>query len=198
VSDKKVNWKGVAFYAVIILIIAVVALYFLWPTGPVKITIDSLIASLHLNNIDLSSVSKLVTDNWAAIAGVAVTAVPLGYAYIKSYLDKQKLKKELESQQELAALSETKAKGTIDGLKKEVTTLKNDTTASDLKKQLGDLTGKNESLETKIKQLTAQNEQLSKTPTQMAESLWSKSGGQILEVNGEKYKIIEKTITNVI
>jgi len=65
------------------------------------------------------------------------------------------------------------------------------------KKTLGNITDEKSLLENKVISLTAQIEQLQKLPSQMANELWAKSGGQTITVAGEQFKVIEKSILTV-
>ena len=200
-SETKINYKGLIFYGLLAAIIILVVIYFLpssiLPHNPVKNLVTLLSAKLGGLNFSNIKLPEIITKNSGVIAGVSVTAIPLGAAYIKSYLDKQKAKKELESAQELAAIQKAKTDAEITNYKTQISTLNSDTTEQELQKVLGEKTSYITSLEGKVKGLEAQKELLSKSSMNTLESLWSKSGGQVIEENGVKYKVIEKQILTV-
>lgn len=203
-SDGGLNWKGVLFWSILITIVAIVALYFLWKTptgeaGPVRVAVDNVIAKVtSVQMLNLGSAGTLLSNNWATVAGIGVTAIPLTYTTIKSYLSQQKAKKELEAAQELAKINQSKDALHIEELEKKISLLESDSTADELQKKLSGIAGEKEQLETKITQLTGQVNQLSEQPKQIIQQLWQASGGKVQTIAGEQVKVIELTKTNVI
>ena len=201
-TKTTLNIKAIILYGILIGVIVLAVIYFLpasWlPNNPVKSFFAAIASSLHVNTGNIGdSVKNLVTQNWATIAGVGLTAIPLIYTTIKSYLNQQKAKKELEAANDLFALKQQEADAKIAGMQQQIDTYNSDDTAAMLQKALGEKNSSIERLETQMKSLAAQNEELSRQPARICEQLWVKSGGQTISEGGHEYRIIEKTTVEV-
>lgn len=197
-SDGGIIWKNFAFYIIIAAILIIAVLYFVWTTGPIHVFIDNLASKVSLPKIDTSSITTLLSNNWTTVAGIGLTAIPLGYTTIKSYLSQQKAKKELEAAQELAKLTTSKDAVEIKALKDRLSEYESDTTNSELQKKILGFSSEKEAMQNKINSLSGQVEILSKTPANICESLWAKSGGQTVTEGGKLYRIIEKETIKVV
>lgn len=198
---KKINWSGVLFWVIIALIFAIIALYFL---GPLKDPFNNLAAkitsAIQLPTLSLNGVIDYIKNN-TALLGAATTLGTLTVTYfVKNYQTNKLLNK---TSDELATVKSDLANQTIltDKIKKletEVDGYKKDTTTQELQKTINSLGDEKEGLNQTILKLKGQLAESKESAYSFYESLWAKSGGQLVEINGEKYKIIEKEIVKVI
>lgn len=201
-----VNYKKITVYA-ILAVIAIIALMYFFNTPKevrlginlfiAKLGLDKLFSNLQNSNIT-AAISDLITKNLTTIIGIGGTAIMAGISYFKYKGELAAKKEALKMVQDVTlennktTLTNQEAYKKIQELEQQVKTLNGDTTADTLQARLSSLSGDLETKETTISRLQAQIEELSKQPAQLAEQLWAKSGGQTIDINGVKYKIIEK------
>jgi len=183
----------------LLLAAVIIALFYFFDVLNFKVFINGLIAQIPTNDL-LPQLGTFVKDNVATIVSVAIPTVIGLVTYVKYKAELTAKKELLELQTELQAktlnaealVENTKvtASNTISNLESELAGFKGDTTAEQLQTRLTGLITSNESLQSQI-------EALQKQPAQLAEQLWAKSGGQVIDVAGVQYKIIEKEILNV-
>jgi hypothetical protein len=199
VSGTGINWKGVFFWIIFLVFMACIIFYvFDWMNFRVMVgSLTSKIGIPKLSNFNLSGITEFLTKN-AALIGVAV---PLGITaltyFVKNYQTNKLLDASIAKANEAQLSASQAANSKVSALEQELATYKGDTTADELQKTLSSITGERSTLENKVISLTAQIEQLQKLPSQMANELWSKSGGQTITVAGEQFKVIEKSILTV-
>jgi hypothetical protein len=198
-SGTGINWRGVAFWIILLMLLACITFY-VFDLFHFKSSIAAFTSAIgipKLSSINLSGITDFVAKNGAVIGivgGLGTTALTY---FIKNYQTNKLL------DQKIAEISETKLSLTQQATAKEqalqaqIDEFNKDTTADQLQTKLSSITGINQTLEDKLKAALAQNEQLQKLPSQMANELWAKSGGQIVTVGSEKFKVIEKTLLEV-
>lgn len=206
-----IKWGLIILYGVLITALVIACLYFFWKDGPVKPFVNSIIGNVQGLFSSKGIFSGLGTgglQTWLPLIAGAATVIP---SLIVAYVNNQRYKNELQAKKELAELAakqtselskvssdNTTANSKISELQAQLDALNGDTTAETLQKALGEKTTTIEQQANQIKELLTQNEALSKQPAQLAQELWGKSGGQIIEVAGEKYKIITKETLKVL
>jgi len=199
VVDTGVNWKGVFFWIIAILLLACIIFYFFDLFG-FRASVSALTSQIgipKLDSINLSGVTDFITKN-AALLGVGLTLGTTAITYfVKNYQTNKLLDASIKKANEAQLQATQLANSKLSALENELSIYKGDTTADELQKTLSSITGEKDLLTSRIAALQAQNEQLSKMPTQMANELWAKSGGQIITIGDEKFKVIEKAIVNV-
>lgn len=173
--STKLNYKAILLYGVVLAAIVLVALYFLMPTGPVRVTVDSVIASLKLPKIDLNAIVPGVF-NWVKDNTIATGAiVSLGTTAITYFVKEHQAKKLLDQkiselqQEKLNALSLT---DTAKTLQEKLNTFESDETASQLQTSLSSmkteydkvLSAKDATIQTLKEQLTEANTKLTSIP----------------------------------
>jgi hypothetical protein len=187
-------WKNIAFYGILLAVLFIIVCYFFDWLG-FKPAINALIAKLP--PVNTTALTKLITDNWMSLLPLGVTAIGLVGTYVKYHFEVNKNKLLLEQQKELIGenlnlLTEKEsASSKASSLQQQLSTYEGDTTSETLQKRLGELTGTKEQLEIKIQHLISDNETLAKEPTRLIQSLWQNSGGKVIDVAGEKVKVIE-------
>jgi hypothetical protein len=199
VSGTGINWKGVFFWIIFLVFMACI-LFWVFDWFHFKAMVSQLTSSIgipKIGAINISGITDILTKN-AALIGIAT---PLGitaitYA-IKNWQTNKLLDASIAKANEAQLSASQAANSKVSALEQELATYKGDTTADELQKTLGSISGEKSTLENKVISLTAQIEQLQKLPSQMANELWAKSGGQTITVAGEQYKVIEKSILTV-
>jgi hypothetical protein len=119
-SGETVNYKAVAFYILIIFVVAVVILYFLpLNPNPIHAAISNVLSwiSSTVGKLGGGSIGQLISKNWTYILGIGVTVIPLAYTTVKSYLDKATATKALQAAQDLAVTKENSAKTMLEQAK---------------------------------------------------------------------------------
>jgi len=199
VSGTGINWKGVFFWIIFLVFMACIV-FWLFDWFHFKAMVSQLTGSIgipKLSSFNLSGITEFLTKN-AALIGVAV---PLGITaltyFVKNYQTNKLLDASIAKANEAQLSASQAANSKVSALEQELATYKGDTTADELQKTLSSITGERSTLENKVISLTAQIEQLQKLPSQMANELWAKSGGQTITVAGEQFKVIEKSILTV-
>jgi type II secretory pathway pseudopilin PulG len=198
-SGTGINWRGVAFWIILLMLLACITFY-VFDLFHFKSSIAAFTSAIgipKLSSINLSGITDFVAKNGAVIGivgGLGTTALTY---FIKNYQANKLLDKTIADTQTRISQQESVANAKIVALEQKLSSYEGDTTADQLQTKLSSITGINQNLEDKLKAVLAQNEQLQKLPSQMANELWAKSGGQILDVNGVLYKVIEKEIVNV-
>jgi hypothetical protein len=199
VSGTGINWKGVFFWIIFLVFMACIVFYvFDWMNFRVMVgSLTSKIGIPKIGDINISGIKDFLTNN-AALIGIAT---PLGITaltyFVKNYQTNKLLDASIAKANEAQLSASQAANSKVSALEQELATYKGDTTADELQKTLSSITGERSTLENKVISLTAQIEQLQKLPSQMANELWAKSGGQTITVAGEQYKVIEKSILTV-
>jgi hypothetical protein len=199
VSGTVINWKGIFFWILLLVFLGCI-IFYVKDWFNFKATISQLTASIgipKIGSINISGITDILTKN-AALIGIAT---PLGITavtyFIKNWQTNKLLDASIEKANEAQLSATQTANSKLQALEQELSTYKGDTTADELQKTLGSITGEKTSLENKVISLTAQIDQLQKLPSQMANELWAKSGGQTITVAGEQFKVIEKSILTV-
>ena len=201
---SNLNYKAIIFYAILLSIVVLVVMYFL-NIANFKVFVTGLTANFKMP--DISGVTGIFDGvfQWVQANPLATTffgflgTTAVGYI-IKNWQTNKLLdastQKLAQTQADLSLVKDTaeqKASQTvteIQGLKNELEVYKSDNTLGELNKaflESGD----------RIKQLEAQLVEARSSSASTLEGLWAKSGGQVLEVAGVKYKIIEKEILTV-
>jgi hypothetical protein len=199
VSGTGINWKGVFFWILLLVFLACIIFYVMdWFNFKAMVSqLTSSIGIPKIGSINISGITDFLTKN-AALIGIAT---PLGITaatyFIKNWQTNKLLDASIEKANEAQLTASQAANSKLQALEQELSTYKGDTTADELQKTLGSITGEKTSLENKVISLTAQIDQLQKLPSQMANELWAKSGGQTITVAGEQFKVIEKSILTV-
>ena len=202
------NYKNIILYIILICIIAICVMYFL-NIANVKPFINGLVSSIKIPNLSsltdpFNSLFQWIQANPLAttVFGFVGTSA-VGY-FIKNWQTNKQLNTSIQQLADAKAdLSLVKDDATK--LADKVLMYEGDTTATQLQKSIDGLkTEYSGILDVKSQEalkLQAQIELLtSNLETERINTLnqlWAKSGGQVLEEAGEKFKVIEKTILNV-
>jgi cell division protein FtsB len=194
-SAKKINWTGILFYSILFAIIVLALLYVFWHDGPIRTGVNNLV-SLISSKIQLPQFSfEGITDflkNNGVLLGTAASLGTTAIAYfVKNYQTNKLLDQKIQelNEEKIKAFNAMDINKTLEDKLKLYET---DTTADELQKSLSTITGEKSALEKQVSNLQSQIELLNKQPAQMAESLWAKSGGQVITEGGHTYRIIEK------
>jgi hypothetical protein len=199
VSGTGINWKGVFFWILLLVFLACIIFYVMdWFNFKVMVSnLTSSIGIPKIGSINISGITDFLTKNVALIGIVTPLGITAVTYFIKNYQTNKLLDASIEKANEAQLTATQTANSKLQALEQELSTYKGDTTADELQKTLGSITGEKTSLENKVISLTAQIDQLQKLPSQMANELWAKSGGQTITVAGEQFKVIEKSILTV-
>jgi len=180
---------------------AVIAVLYLLGYGAIKTTVDAVLTKISGFFGSNNTFTDILKQNWMPIAAAGATIIP---SLIVAFVNNQRYKAELQARKELADIAAKQdfelskaeaingnAAAKIEALEKELTAYKGDTTTEQLQTRLTSVLTDNEKMSKTI-------EELQKQPALLAQQLWTKSGGQIIEVGGEKFKVIEKEILKVV
>ncbi len=200
-SESRIKWKLILLYGLIggLILVLLLAYCFHWQPiynaeTAVYTAITSGLSNLKIGDLNLN---QLVTNNIGSIIGLGITGVGFLVSVLKYRGEINKNKELLTQQEELIKknldLTEVNegANKVIAKQAEELKTYVDDTTTSQLQTRVNSLLLDNEKMQ-------AQISELQKQPSILAQQLWSKSGGQIIEVGNEKYKIIEKESLKVL
>ena len=184
-------------YGVVIAVAVLALLYFMYP--PVTAFFNGIPAyfqKLNLPAFNLNSAINYVKENTVLLGTAATLGTTAVTLFIKKYQTDKLLDAKLQELNQLK-IDNIDLSNTNKTLENSLSVFQTDTTSEELQKTLSIVTGEKGKLENTITSLQGQLQQLQSEPSRIAETLWAKSGGQVLEIGGEKYKIIEKTITEV-
>jgi ABC-type phosphate transport system auxiliary subunit len=151
---------------------------------------------LNLPAFNLTSAINYVKENTVLLGTAATLGTTALTYFVKNYQTNKLLDSKIKeiNQVKIENLDLSNANKTLES---KLSIFETDTTSEELQKTLSAVTGEKTKLENTVTNLQGQLQQLQTEPSRIAESLWAKSGGQTMEINGVKYKIIEKLITEV-
>ena len=194
-------------YGVLLAVACIAALYY-FDIANVRVAVDAL--ATNLPSFNLSGATGVFNGafQWIQANPLATTVfgflgtTAVGYV-IKSWQTSKLLdastQKLAQAQADILnsdALTANTA-STVETLQRKIAVFEGDTTADSLQSRIAKMISEQDGYTQTIKTLEMQRDEALKAPAQIAEQLWSKSGGQILDIAGTKYRVIEKIITEV-
>jgi len=169
VGVNEINWKGVAYYILLIVVLAFIASYIFNIYG-FKTSVNAAFSSLNLKlpALSLNGVYDFLKQN-AALIGVAA---PLGVTavtyFVKNYQTNKLLNQKIEELTDTKLSISKTAEDKIVALQKQLDDASNDTTADSLQTQLSSVKSAKDTLETRYsesqKMIKALQEQLDARP----------------------------------
>ncbi len=194
-SAKKINWTGILFYSILFAIIVLALLYVFWHDGPIRTGVNNLVSlissKIQLPQFSFEGITDFLKNNGVLLGTTASLGTTAIAYFVKNYQTNKLLDQKIQelNEEKIKAFNAMDINKTLEDKLKLYET---DTTADELQKSLSTITGEKSALEKQVSNLQSQIELLNKQPAQMAESLWAKSGGQVITEGGHTYRIIEK------